>query len=545
MQFLRAQSSWRIWLVAGGLSGLALLGCAHRAVAQTIARLPPATQSTQKLQGQVITASAQALTSADVAVPGASLPYPGEAQPAEPIGAPAPYYGVSDLERQASAPIDLPTALQLADRANPEIGISRQAILEAMALQMGARVILLPSLTGGTNYHLHNGNLQRSRGSILSLSEQSLYFGGGARTVAAESVAYPAIRIFGHLGDAMFEPLAARQQTAARQFTAGATFNSVLLSVSTRYIELMAAEAQLEVLLESHVEADELARITKSFAVAGQGRQADADRMQTEAMLIDSAIERARGDRAVAAAELARLLNLDPSVRLRTVGGPVPLIDLVDRRYDVEELIDVALRQRPELAARNADIATAETRYRQERTRPLLPTISVGFSAGDFGGGSNLVSPVFGRFAGRTDFDAMAFWTAQNLGVGNAALWRTRRAQLDQTISARTRTVNLIRREITEAHAQADSAREQFRVAERRLAIAADGFVKELNRIRGGEGLPIELLDNFTRLLEARQAVVTAASVYDQAQFRLFVALGQPPTLAEPNFSILRLPPTR
>ena len=115
--------------------------------------------------------------------------------------------------------IDLPAALRLADRANPEIGITRQAIEESLAVLQGAQVLLVPSIRGGTNYHDHNGSIQRSNGTIFNLpQEQSLFFGAGSRTVAAESVAFPGIRIFSHLGDAIFEPLAARQEVQARNF---------------------------------------------------------------------------------------------------------------------------------------------------------------------------------------------------------------------------------------------------------------------------------------------------------------------------------------
>jgi len=435
--------------------------------------------------------------------------------------------------------IDLPTSLVLADRANPDIGIARQAILESLALQQGARALLLPSLAAGTNYHLHHGNLQRADGTILGLSEQSLYFGGGAQAIGTQTLAFPAIRIFSNLGDAVLEPLAARQRTQVRRFDAGATFNSILLQVCTSYVELMAAEARLEVLEVSRLDAGEAARVTSEFARVGQGRQADADRMNTEATLLDSQVQRAREQVAIAAAELARLLNLDPSTRLETVGGPIPILELVDPRISLDELIANALGQRPELAARAAQVAESQTRVRQERLRPWLPTISVAFSGGGFGGGSNFSNPTFGNFRGRTDFDAMAFWTVQNLGAGNGALWSGRRAQAGESLAARVRAVNLVRREVAEAYALSTAGRQEVSVQEKRLAVAEAGFREEFARIRGGEGLPIELLDNLTRLVDARGAIIDALSAYDQAQFRLFVALGQPPTVALPSVGSL------
>ena len=242
---------------------------------------------------------------------------------------------------------------------------------------------------------------------------------------------------------------------------------------------------------------------------------------------------------AVAAAELARLLNLDPSLELRTVGGPIPILVLVDPQYSLAQLLDVAMRRRPELAARASQVSENEIRYRQERTRPLLPTISVGFSAGAFGGGSNLTDPIFGSFAGRTDFDVAAFWTLQNFGIGNRALWQNRRAQTDQATMARIRTLNLVRQEVADAYARSTAGRQEIVILEKRLAVAEAGFQEEFARIRGGQGLPIELLDNLTRLITAREALVAAIAGYDQAQFRLFVALGQPPTFALPNLQAL------
>jgi hypothetical protein len=53
-------------------------------------------------------------------------------------------------------------------------------------------------------------------------------------------------------------------------------------------------------------------------------------------------------------------------------------------------------------------------------------------------------------------------------------------------------------------------------------------------------GLPIEVVNSLDLLTRARQDVVTATIDYDEAQFRLFVALGNPPDIA-----LLGSPPPR
>src|SRR5262249_49783875 len=129
-------------------------------------------------------------------------------------------------------PLDLPTALRLADAVNPTINRMRSAVLEALALQLTARTRLVPSLNGSVSYAGHNGVLQRSSGKILNLSEQSLFLGAGAYTVAAESVRIPGVNIASHLTDAIFEPLVAHQRVIASRFNVRATENDILGEVA-------------------------------------------------------------------------------------------------------------------------------------------------------------------------------------------------------------------------------------------------------------------------------------------------------------------------
>lgn len=435
--------------------------------------------------------------------------------------------------------IDLPTALRLAESENPTIALGRQAITEALALQTAARGLLLPSLNAGTMYHLHNGKLQTSFGEIRDLTEQSIYFGGGARTLAAETVAIPAVRIFSHLGDAVYAPLAAGQTVSSRSAQSLAVQNATLLAVVTRYLELASAEAELDAIHASENDMREVVLATAAFAKIGQGRIADFNRARSDALLLHVQEQRVQESAAVAAAELARVLHLDPSIRLNTQPGPIEIVQLVDPNYGVEYLVQLAQTARPELAARAADISAAQYRVQQENIRPFLPLVSVGFSGGAFGGGSNRqdlhVDSFFQHLGGRTDFDVFAVWSLQNLGFGNAAIQKQRRAERDQIIALRGLALNQISREVADAYARIETMRQQVALARRRLQTAAQGAREEINRTRGGEGLPLEALNSVNLLAEARRAMIEAVVGYDLAQFQLFVAIGQTPGGALPD----------
>ena len=202
-----------------------------------------------------------------------------------------------------------------------------------------------------------------------------------------------------------------------------------------------------------------------------------------------------------------------------------------------QELIQLALRQRPDIAARTAAIGEAEAHHKQEIGRPLLPTLWLGFSGGVFGGGSNLTPPLVGNFAGRTDFDVRVYWTLLNLGAGNLALIKERNAEIGQAIAERARTINRARDEVSSSLAEAKAAQNEIEIARAELRAAELSYKGDLERtlFRGADRprdvLPIELLNSLDLLAAARVNLVRALVLYDQSQFRLWVSLGSPPPL--------------
>ncbi len=442
----------------------------------------------------------------------------------------------------ALSEIDLPTALRLAGMDNPTINLSREAVREAASEYLAAQVLLLPNLTLGANYRQHRGVLQTSSGTIENVNSQDAFFGAGTLAVGAQTVAYPGVRLLSHLGDAIYEPLAARQHLESQRSTAAATENAMLLAVAGAYFDLLGAEVRLEALHRSEEEVAEVVKLTESYARAKQGRAGDAHRADANAALVHQHTEQVEGERSAASARLAGLLSLDPSVGLRTPGGAIRPVPLVDENQSLETLIQQGLMNRPEVQARLDDLAEAQTRVRQERIRPFLPTLSVGFSAGGFGGGSNRtaagiptasgqlqVSPSFGNFDTRTDFDVFAVWSLQNAGAGNRASAHRAEAVVGQARAALDQTSNEVRREIAEAQADVQVAARQIEITRAQLDLAEEGFREEMERIKKSVGRPLETLDSFRQLSDAQQAVLRAVVIYNAAQYRLLVAVGMSP----------------
>jgi outer membrane protein TolC len=436
----------------------------------------------------------------------------------------------------AVRPIDLNTALRLAGVQNPQLMIARQRVVEAVALRQLAAVQILPSINVGTNYDSHTGPLQQSNGNILSVNRTALYVGAGSGAVAAGAVSVPGVVLEGNVAVAVYGYLASRQVVAQWEFASQAVRNQAFLQTTLAYSELLRAEGRRAVAAQVREEARRVAELTAEYANAGQGRQADAHRALTELESRENELQAVEGAILTSSARLCNVLNLDPSVRLHPTDSYVVPHPIVPDPTPVCELIALALLQRPELKERRAAIREAFLSLEGARVLPFSPTILVGLSSGGFGGGSNLVRPVFGGFGGRSDFDVAAYWTLQNLGVGNASLINLAKARLGVTRYQEIAVLDQVRAEVAETYAKTHARYAQIGTAERAVLSGTQGFREDLIRIENTVAPAIETVDSLRLLARARYAYLDAIIDYDRAQFELFVALGQPPAdaLAHP-----------
>ncbi len=272
--------------------------------------------------------------------------------------------------------------------------------------------------------------------------------------------------------------------------------------------------------------------MTANYAATGQGRQADADRAATELRQREADVLATESDVLTLAARLAELLNVDPSVRLHPADGWAVPKAIVPAAISLPELIATALMQRPELAQRRAAIQRALFELSAAKMLPFSPNVIVGFSAGTFGGGSNLVTPTFGASDGRTDFDTVAYWSLRNLAVGNRAMINASASRLNISNLDQIAVLNRVRTEVASAYARTQARYAQIAINEGAVKSGQDGFREDLIRIRGREGLPIEVLNSLRLLARARMEYLTAIIDYNRAEFELYVALGQPPANA-------------
>jgi outer membrane protein TolC len=431
-------------------------------------------------------------------------------------------------ETDRPLPINLATALRLADARPVVIEAARAAIETEYGLYEQARVLWLPSIYLGVDYQRHDGGQANvlTGQTILGPRNQFLA-GGGARAVFA-------------LTDAIYAPLAERQLLRARDLQVQTAKNDALLAVAVAYFDVQQARGTLAGTLDSVARARDLARRVGALG-RGLAPQIEVERVNTLLADLEQQAASFRQDWRTSSADLTRVLRLDPAAVVVPLEPPHLQVTLIAPKEAVDTLIPVGLTNRPELATQQAVVQATLVRLRQERMRPLIPSLVLsanatpeGFlGAGVYGTGRNSLN----HWSGRSDWDAEVVWEFKNLGFGNRGLITQRRGEQWQALVELFRIQDLVAAEVAQAHAQVEAAAVRVGRAEAGLKAALvsyEGNLKGLSEtVRAGELLqlvnrPQEVVAALQQLQQAYLNYYTSTNDYNRAQFRLFRALGYP-----------------
>jgi outer membrane protein TolC len=450
-----------------------------------------------------------------------------------PITGPAsiglPQSGV-DPQVPRGMPVNLATALQLAGVRPLDIAAATVQIEQALALQLQAKVLWIPSINGGIDYFRHDGVAPNLfTGENFRKGRQSFFVGGG-----------PSLAV--GLTDAIFAPLAARRVVAARRADLQAARNDVLFTVSQAFFGLQAARGTLLGVAASIARAELLVNLARGLAPS-LIPPLEINRAQAELQSLRQTQQVAIRDWRVASARLAEILLLDPTTLLEPVEPPFLQVTLIPCDQSPEALVPVALDNRPELASRRELLAAANQLLRREQNRPFLPNLFVLSPATTTGllGAGNLSSGPNGFLnsnGSRLDIEVAAVWELQNAGIGNVGRIRQQRAERDLASIEVTRTVFRVKSEVSQALARLQTARIRVVETEEGVRQAVESADKNFIGLRETSRPAGELLRLIIRPQEVVAAIIALETAYEQyavavneyntAQFDLYRALGQP-----------------
>ncbi|HWY86232.1 MAG TPA: TolC family protein [Gemmataceae bacterium] len=425
--------------------------------------------------------------------------------------------------------INLATALSMTDARAIDIALAAERVQTAAAQLARARALWLPTLYVGTDYYRHDGTIQDMSGNIVDANKQSFMAGVGPAAVF-------------NFSDALFAPLAARQALRANQAGRQTATNNSMLAVAEAYFTVQQARGELAGAEDTVGRAQALVGRTEKLA-PGLVPSLEITRARTELSRRRQSIQLARERWGTAGAELARLLRLDAAALVEPMEPPQLQVTLVNLDRSVDELIPIALTNRPELGSQQALVQVSLQLLRQERMRPLLPSLLVRGSstpvtgtlaAGVYGGG---VGGALGNFGMRQDWDVQLVWALENMGFGNKARIREQAANNRAALLQLYRAQDQVAADVVTAFTRAQTATARAKEAEQELKSALESVEQNLAGVeqtkRAGE--VIILVVRPAEVVAAVQALALAYTDYygavadaNRAQFRLYWALGRP-----------------
>ncbi len=426
-------------------------------------------------------------------------------------------------------PITLPAALKLAGSRPLDIAIADQQVTLASKLLDRAKLAWVPNVVVGMDYFRHEGGQQNFAGDIVRSSRSNYMVGAGPNAVIS-------------ITDAVFGPLAAKQDLKARSAYRQAVENDTALAVVEAYFATQQARGELA----GAVLAEEKAREVTEKAVKladGLIPPSEASRAKVELARREQAVATARERWRTSSAELVRLLRLTPGVLVEPVEDPYLPVTIIDPNATADTLLPIAMATRPELVGQQALARASAERVRQERARPWLPSVGVrsvstnpsgSLAYGGFGGGPNGTTQAFGN---RFDMSAQLLWEFQAFGMANRVKVGERRSEQQIAVLELARTQDRIAAEVTTAFAQAKAAGERLAKAEPALREAVElvnesmkgmGQTKRVGDTNVLIVRPLEVVAAVQMLAQANADFYAAVADYNRGQFRLYRAIGHP-----------------
>jgi outer membrane protein TolC len=430
-------------------------------------------------------------------------------------------------------PINLATALRLAD-ARPLLVASAQAsVWIAEAELTRAKVLWVPALNLGFDYIRHDGGgPDFNKGIMTAPSTNFFYAGAGLWGIPWGTISTT---------DAYFEPLVKRQVLNARHWDIQSAKNDSILRTTDAYFHVhqyrgMYAGA-LYTVDRGRDLVDRINRLSQELVP-----KVEVDRARNMLADLEQRAVSAKQRWRVASADLTQVLRLDPRAVVEPMEHDHTQITLIDPARVLDDLMPIALTNRPELASHRAMVEAAEVAIRREKARPLLPNVVLnGFQTpfemiqgGIFGIGPN---SSLNQWRGRFDFSVQPLWQLEGVGIGNLARIKQQRGEQSKAIIEFLQTQDRVAGDVTRAQADVQSAAARVYQADRALRTAIitfNGTFEGLQQTsRFGDVLvlinrPQEAVYALQLLNVAFDEYFTTVAEYNRSQFELFHALGYP-----------------
>lgn len=232
--------------------------------------------------------------------------------------------------------VDLPAVVRVATAQNLDIRVARQEV-EATRGQLESTVgAAFPALVPTAMFDAVRGTVRATEGDLVGVG-----FNTFQPAIAAQWVLNP--------GRVAYETIAARKRLSTSEHLEQAVILETLRTAAVRYYDLVLAQAEVSAAHQAVAEAQELLRISRLRVRTGTGVRADELRAEARLAERQQDLILALNEFYEASVALALTLHLDAAVTLIPSVERLAPTFLIREDVTIEELLDLAVRHRPDL----------------------------------------------------------------------------------------------------------------------------------------------------------------------------------------------------
>ena len=431
------------------------------------------------------------------------------------LAAPMPVRAQADAHQPLPAELSLEKALEIGRRLQPQLRQARAQTEAAEARADGARAALLPQVNLNSSYSRATNNFAPTGGGtqISNMSTRDPSFD----TYNFFRNSLTATQLIWDFGQTWQKRKAAQASAEAQEDSERATQLAADLTIRSVFYTARATRDAVGVARETLANQNKHVEQIQAFTEVGTRPEIDLLQARTDQANAEVALINAQNDYATARAALNQAIGVEAPAGYEVIG--VASAPLAGEEAQLEPLVDEAVRARPDIAAKIAQLRAQELTNKATAARygPALAATGGATYNGrgldglvwNFSGGFTLTWPIF-----------------------EGGLVRALRREGDAQSSALRAEVDLARQqarvEVDQARLTIVAGKAAIAAAERSLANAKARLSLAEIRYRTGVGNGIELSDAQLAATNAGFQLLQATLRLDTARAQLQKALGRP-----------------
>ena len=413
---------------------------------------------------------------------------------------------IKPMYREISA-INLPTIIRVAAAENFDILQAKEQVMASKGMLESAYGSIFPSLVPSVSFQDVQGSVRATEGNLVGVG-----FNTFQSSIAVQWVLNP--------GKVKYEIIAAKKRLTASEHREQAVISETLRKAAVQYYELVLAQARIAAAQQAVSEAQELLRINQLHNKAGTGVPADVSRAQAHLAKRQQELSKTLNAFYNASVSLSLTLHLNSSVTLVPQATQLSLIDLVRNDIELDKLLELAVRYRPDLKSVRTMVEAIQAKTHATWWGGFGPALGVIYQFGGIKSDDGDKSFAF-KDQQRFSAGAGSQWSLSSFGAVNSAKAFERSAlieanrQLDEVMAQVVRFTQdskMYRELISKSHQQLTAAEQAYRLIQANFDT--------------GTMTMLDVLQSQDEYAQARLRYAETVVHYNTSQVNLLASLG-------------------